>query len=82
MKNTEVSKELGKNWSVATDEEKLPFVEKEKQDRLRYKKEMEQWNANAAEREFAERQSQYHHHGMTSSFDHPMPVYTNHTYEA
>lgn len=59
MKNTEISKQLGEAWSKATDAQKAPFVQKEKEDRDRYKREMEEWNNNKHDRELAEAQRQH-----------------------
>jgi hypothetical protein len=69
MKNTEISKQLGEAWGKATDEQKAPFVEKEKLDRARYKREMEEWNSNKVEREFAESQQQYNSYTAMTGFD-------------
>lgn len=69
MKNTEISKQLGEAWSKATDEQKAPFVEKEKADRARYKREMEEWNNGKAAREFAESTQQYSNYGAMTGFD-------------
>lgn len=68
MKNTEISKQLGEAWGKATDEQKAPFVEKEIIDRARYKREMEEWNSNKAERDFAEQQ-QYTNYSAMTGFD-------------
>jgi len=63
MKNTEISKQLGEAWSKATKAQKAPFVEKEKEDRARYKREMEEWNTAKPDRDFQEAQSaQYSTH--------------------
>ncbi|OWZ05327.1 hypothetical protein PHMEG_00022604 [Phytophthora megakarya] len=69
MKNTEISKQLGEAWAKATDEQKAPFVEKEKVDRARYKREMEEWNSHKAEREYNESQQQYTNYAAMTGFD-------------
>ena len=58
MKNIDISKQLGEAWRTASTSEKEPYVEKEKEDRARYKREMLVWNSNKAERDYAERQQQ------------------------
>ncbi|TMW59463.1 hypothetical protein Poli38472_004532 [Pythium oligandrum] len=69
MKNTEISKQLGEAWGKATEAQKAPFIEKEKEDRDRYKREMEEWNQSRAEREFAESQQQYTNYSAMTGFD-------------
>eukprot|EP00624_Nannochloropsis_granulata_P007185 evm.model.NODE_6679_length_19313_cov_19.735516.2 len=55
MSNAEITKMLTEKWKGASKEEKLPFLEKEREDRAVYKKAMEKWQedagrkANAAE---------------------------------
>jgi high mobility group protein B2 len=65
MKNTDISKQLGEAWSKATESQKAPFVEKEREDRARYKREMEEWNQTKADREFAESQHYASYASMT-----------------
>ena len=43
MKNTEVSKILGDLWRKSTDEERRPYVDKEKVEREKYKIAMSKW---------------------------------------
>jgi high mobility group protein B1 len=43
MKNTEVSRILGKMWQDATDEERAPHIEREKVEREKYKASMASW---------------------------------------
>ncbi|KDO25880.1 hypothetical protein SPRG_08822 [Saprolegnia parasitica CBS 223.65] len=69
MKNTEISKQLGEAWAKATKAQKAPFVEKEKEDRARYKREMEEWNSNKTEREYQEAQAQQYNPSQYG-FDH------------
>jgi hypothetical protein len=70
MKNTEISKQLGEAWAKATDVQKAPYVEKEKEDRARYKREMEEWNNNKPERELAESQQvQYGNYTAMTGFE-------------
>lgn len=58
IKNTEVSRILGELWRGSTDEEKKPFVEKEKELREKYKVEMEGWKEKAGERKEEEMKRQ------------------------
>jgi hypothetical protein len=43
MKNTEVSRLLGEMWRAASDDEKRPHVEKEKEEREKYKVAIADW---------------------------------------
>ncbi|DAZ98838.1 TPA: hypothetical protein N0F65_000994 [Lagenidium giganteum] len=69
MKNTDISKQLGEAWAKATEQQKAPFAEKEREDRARYRREMEEWNNNKAEREFVESQQQYNSYNGMTGFD-------------
>ena len=46
MKNTEVSRVLGKMWQDATDEERAPHIQREKVERDKYKACMTLWKKN------------------------------------
>ena len=43
MKNTEVSRHLGEMWRNASDEEKKPYIEKEIEEREKYKVATAKW---------------------------------------
>ena len=58
MKNTEISRILGDMWRSLTDEERRPFIEKEKEEREKYKVAIAEWRKNAAEKKEAERKVQ------------------------
>ena len=54
LPNIELSRKLGILWANASDEEKAPYLEKEKADRSRYKSAMEKWRAEAPARKAQE----------------------------
>ena len=56
MSNTDVSKELGKLWREMTEEEKKPFVEREKEDREKYMEDMVEYRKVIAEEEAREKE--------------------------
>ena len=87
MKNTEISRLLGEMWRNASEEEKRPYVEKEKEEREEYKKVMAVWRKQYEEKQEAERKAQHQpindfsqHHSMAMTpytaepmhFGHPM----------
>eukprot|EP00531_Pseudo-nitzschia_arenysensis_P019281 CAMPEP_0116124394 /NCGR_PEP_ID=MMETSP0329-20121206/5258_1 /TAXON_ID=697910 /ORGANISM="Pseudo-nitzschia arenysensis, Strain B593" /LENGTH=326 /DNA_ID=CAMNT_0003618373 /DNA_START=196 /DNA_END=1173 /DNA_ORIENTATION=- len=51
MKNTEVSKVLGNLWRESTDEERKPYIEKEKVERGKYKIAMSKWKESFDKRQ-------------------------------
>lgn len=55
MSNTDVSKELGRLWREMTEEEKKPFVEREKEDREKYLEDMVEYKKVVAEEEAREK---------------------------
>lgn len=59
LKNTDISRILGNMWRDASEEEKRPYVEKEKAEREQYKIEMEKWKKEHAAKQEAERASQH-----------------------
>ena len=59
MKNTEISRILGDMWKNATDEEKRPYVEKEKAEREEYKVAMASWRKDFEAKQEAERIAQH-----------------------
>jgi len=58
MVNTDVSRLLGELWRAASEEEKRPFVEKEKVEREKYKIAMEEWKKQKEIKEEEERKKQ------------------------
>lgn len=56
LKNTEISRLLGELWKSATDEERLPFVERERKERDVYNKDIAEWRKQKGEEEMAVRQ--------------------------
>jgi HMG (high mobility group) box len=53
--NTEVSRILGEQWRSATDEEKAPFVQKEREEREGYKVAIAAWRNNQQQKKEEER---------------------------
>lgn len=51
MKNTEVSKILGDLWRKSTDEERKPYIEREKVERGKYKIAMSKWKESFDKRQ-------------------------------
>lgn len=58
MKNTEVSRLLGEMWRNCTDDEKRPFVDKEKTEREKYKIAMAEWKKDFEAKQEAQRNAQ------------------------
>lgn len=58
MKNTEVSRLLGEMWRNAPEEERRPHIEKEKEEREKYKVAIADWRKEAEAREQKERKAQ------------------------
>jgi len=58
MANTNVSRLLGEAWRAATEEEKRPYVEKEKKERDKYKITMEVWKKEKETKEEEARKKQ------------------------
>lgn len=50
LRNTEISRLLGKMWREAPDEERAPHIEKEKEEREKYKVRIEKWRNEYDER--------------------------------
>jgi HMG (high mobility group) box len=61
MKNTEVSRLLGEMWRAASDDEKRPHVEKEKEEREKYKVAIADWRTDNDLRLEKERKTQAEH---------------------
>ncbi|KAL7579085.1 hypothetical protein ACA910_019120 [Epithemia clementina (nom. ined.)] len=57
MKNTEVSRLLGEMWRNAPDSEKRPHIEKEKEEREKYKIAIAEWRKDAEARQEAQKQA-------------------------
>jgi hypothetical protein len=58
MKNTEISRVLGNMWRDCSEEEKRPYVEKEKKEREQYKIAMAAWKKDFEVKQDAERKAQ------------------------
>ena len=59
MKNTQISRILGDMWKNASEEEKRPYVEKEKAEREQYKLAMAEWRTEFEAKQEAERKAQH-----------------------
>ena len=55
IKNTDISRLLGDRWKAAPQEERLPFIEREKKERDVYNKEIAEWRKQKDEEEKAVR---------------------------
>lgn len=58
MKNTEVSRLLGEMWRNAPEEERRPHIEKEKEEREKYKVAISDWRKEYEEKQEKERKAQ------------------------
>ena len=58
MKNTEVSRLLGEMWRNAADEERNPYIEKEKEEREKYKVAVAEWRKEYEEKMEEKRKQQ------------------------
>ena len=58
MKNTQISRVLGEMWRSLTDEEREPFVTKERVEREKYKIAIAEWRKNTEKRQAEERKAQ------------------------
>ncbi len=56
MKNTEISRVLGQMWKNASQEERAPFISREKEERDKYKVKMAKWRQEDADRKEAQRE--------------------------
>lgn len=56
MKNTEISRVLGQMWKNASQEERAPFISREKEERDKYKIKMAKWRQEDANRKEAQRE--------------------------
>jgi len=77
LKNTEVSRLLGEMWRNAPPEEKQPFVEKEKEEREKYKVRIADWRKDYEVKQEKERIEQAKHQAawahMYPHGEHPPP---------
>ena len=67
IKNTEVSRLLGELWRNATEEERRPYVEKEREEREKYKVSIADW------RKDYEKKKEEQRHLEAIRFSHPFP---------
>ena len=51
MRNTEISRELGKEWRKISDEERKPYIDREKKERENYKVEIAKWREEQEKKE-------------------------------
>eukprot|EP00522_Entomoneis_paludosa_P012355 CAMPEP_0172453622 /NCGR_PEP_ID=MMETSP1065-20121228/10852_1 /TAXON_ID=265537 /ORGANISM="Amphiprora paludosa, Strain CCMP125" /LENGTH=355 /DNA_ID=CAMNT_0013205807 /DNA_START=61 /DNA_END=1128 /DNA_ORIENTATION=- len=58
MKNTEVSRLLGEMWRNSSDQEKRPHIEKEREERSKYKIRIAEWRKESEEKQRAQRKAQ------------------------
>ena len=58
LKNTEISRLLGDLWRNTSEEEKRPYVEKEKEEREQYKIARAEWKKEFAAKKESERKAQ------------------------
>lgn len=58
MKNTEVSRMLGEMWRNAPEEDRRPHIEKEKEEREKYKVEIASWRKEFEAKAESQRQAQ------------------------
>jgi len=73
MKNTEVSRILGEMWRNASEEDRQPFVDKEKSEREKYKVAMAKWKEEFESKREAEAKSQTNQAMMMAEHPpHPM----------
>lgn len=70
MKNTEVSRILGEMWRNSSEEERQPFVDKEKSEREKYKVAMAKWKEEFESKREAEAKSQTNQAMMMA--EHPL----------
>ena len=70
LKNTEVSRLLGEMWRAAPMEEKTPFIEKEKEEREKYKVRIADWRKEDSARQEQERKEQEQQQAAWSNMYH------------
>ena len=73
LKNTEVSRLLGEHWRNAREEERRPFVEKEKIEREKYKVAIAEWRKDYEKKKEAQKKQQAAQ--MEQQARWPMPAY-------
>ena len=56
LKNTDVSRLLGEHWNAAAEEERMPFIERERRERLVYNKDIAEWRQRKDDEEKAARE--------------------------
>ncbi len=76
MKNTEISRVLGQMWKNASQEERAPFISREKEERDKYKVKMAKWRKEDADRKEAQREVEAEQIRQAASqrksaYDHP-----------
>ena len=75
ISNTELSSLLAQMWREASDETKLPHLQRENREREKYQKEMVRWKAQEGSRLEKEKEQRAVHMAMgmsAESFDHRM----------
>lgn len=64
MKNTEISRILGDIWRNASEEERRPYMEKEREEREKYKVAVAEWKEESDAKREADRKAQIEHSSM------------------
>jgi high mobility group protein B3 len=74
MKNTEVSRLLGEMWRNASDSDKRPHIENEKEERGKYKTAIAEWRKESEEKQKAQKKAQVEWTDQTPmTAGHPQP---------
>lgn len=74
MKNTEISRVLGEMWRSLSEEERRPFVEKEKTEREKYKVAIAEWRKTSRAKQEAQRKAAMEQQQNLMSGMHEQPV--------
>ena len=75
MKNTEISRQLGEMWRNLSDEERRPFVEKEKSERDKYKVAMAEWRKESQAKQEEQRKASLEQQNMLAAMQEQQNLY-------